>query len=103
MLAAFDAAAGAWERIGDPYLRAVALLSAAERALAAGDRDRAAERLRHAAGLANQLGARPLLAQIEAHRLHLLTRLRCPRRVEAEPGRDPRRGRGQARAVAGDQ
>jgi ATP/maltotriose-dependent transcriptional regulator MalT len=66
IMAAFDAAAGAWERVGDPYPRAVTLLGAAEGALAAGDRGLAAERLRHAAELAGQLGARPLLAQIEA-------------------------------------
>jgi len=58
--AAFDAAAAAWERVGEPYPRAVALLGAAEGALTAGDRDGAAERLRRASEVAGQLGARPL-------------------------------------------
>ncbi|HEX4659883.1 MAG TPA: AAA family ATPase [Streptosporangiaceae bacterium] len=57
---AFDAAAAAWERLGEPYPRAVALLGAAEGALTAGDRDGAAERLRRASQVADQLGARPL-------------------------------------------
>src|SRR5262249_11393394 len=61
ILAAFDAAAAAWERAGDPYPHAVALLHGAEAALAAGDRDRPAGRLRRAAELADRLGARPLL------------------------------------------
>jgi ATP/maltotriose-dependent transcriptional regulator MalT len=64
VLAAFDAAAAAWERVGDPYPHAVALLHGAEAALAAGDRDRAAERLRRASELAGRLGARPLLEEI---------------------------------------
>jgi DNA-binding CsgD family transcriptional regulator/tetratricopeptide (TPR) repeat protein len=65
-LAAFDAAAAAWERIGQPYPRAVALLRGAQAALAAADRDGAVQRLRRAADLADGLGARPLLAEIEA-------------------------------------
>jgi DNA-binding CsgD family transcriptional regulator len=64
MLAAFDAAAAAWEDVGDPYPLAVASLRAAEAALAAGDRDGAAERLRRATELAARLGARPLLTEI---------------------------------------
>jgi DNA-binding NarL/FixJ family response regulator len=65
-MASFDAAAAAWERVGQPYPLAVALLRAAEAALGAGDRDHAAERLRRAAELAGRLGARPLLEEIEA-------------------------------------
>jgi len=64
ILSAWDAAAGAWDRVGDPYLLAVALLRAAEAALTAGDRDGAAGRLRRAAELAGRLGARPLLDEI---------------------------------------
>src|SRR5262249_54920334 len=45
VLAAFDAAAAAWERVGDPYPHAVTLLHGAEAALAAGNRDPAAGRL----------------------------------------------------------
>ena len=66
ILAAFDAAAAAWEADGQPYPLADALLRAAEAALAAGDRDGAAARLRRAAELADGLGARPLAEEIEA-------------------------------------
>ena len=61
---AFDEAAAAWEGVGQPYPRADALLRGAEAALAEGDRDGAAERLRRAADLADGLGARPLAAEI---------------------------------------
>jgi DNA-binding CsgD family transcriptional regulator len=66
VLTAFDAAAAAWEADGQPYPLADALLRAAEAALAAGDRDGAAARLRRSAGLAEGLGARPLAAEIQA-------------------------------------
>ena len=66
ILAAFDAAAAAWEGDGQPYPLAVALLHGAEAALAASDRDGAAARLRRAADLAGALGARPLAKEIEA-------------------------------------
>jgi DNA-binding CsgD family transcriptional regulator/tetratricopeptide (TPR) repeat protein len=62
--AAWDAAAAAWERVGQPYPLAVALLRAAEAALAAGYRDGVAERLRRAAELADNLRARPLAVEI---------------------------------------
>jgi DNA-binding CsgD family transcriptional regulator len=65
-LAAFDDAAAAWERIGQPYPQADALLRGAEAALASGDRDGAAERLRRAGELADRLGARPLAREIAA-------------------------------------
>jgi DNA-binding NarL/FixJ family response regulator len=64
ILAAWDAAAAAWQRVGQPYPLAVALRRAAEAALAAGDRDGAAGRLRRAAELADQLAARPLAVEI---------------------------------------
>jgi DNA-binding CsgD family transcriptional regulator len=66
VLAAFDAAAAAWEGNGQPYPLADALLRGAEAALAASDRDGAATRLRRAAELADDLGARPLAAEIKA-------------------------------------
>ena len=62
--AAWDAAAAAWESLGQPYPLAYALLRAAGAAAAAGDRDAAASRLQRAAELASQLRARPLLQQI---------------------------------------
>ena len=71
--AAWDAAAAAWESLGQPYPLACALLRAAAAAAAAGDRDAAASRLQRAADLAGQLRARPLLAQISqlARRAHV--------------------------------
>ena len=71
--AAWDAAAAAWESLGQPYPLAYALLRAAAAAAAAGDRDAAASRLQQAADLAGQLRARPLLAQISqlARRAHV--------------------------------
>jgi DNA-binding CsgD family transcriptional regulator len=66
ILAAFDAAAVAWEAAGQPYPLAVTLLRAAEAALAAADRDGAATRLRRAAEIAHGLGARPLAEDIQA-------------------------------------
>jgi DNA-binding CsgD family transcriptional regulator len=63
-LAGWDAAAAAWEALGQPYPRAYALLRAAGIAVAAGDRDGAASRLRTAAEHAARLAAEPLRQQI---------------------------------------
>ncbi len=63
-LAAWDAAAAAWEALGQPYPLACALLRAAGAASAAGNREAAAPALQRAAELASQLGARPLVQQI---------------------------------------
>ncbi|HEY9240346.1 MAG TPA: LuxR C-terminal-related transcriptional regulator, partial [Streptosporangiaceae bacterium] len=67
--AAWDAATAAWEAVGQPYPLASALHEAAGAALAAGDRDGGATRLRRAATLAQDLGAQPL-----ADRIGLLAR-----------------------------
>jgi ATP/maltotriose-dependent transcriptional regulator MalT len=64
VVGAWDEAAAAWEAVSEPYPRAQALLRAAEAALAGGDRDGAADRLRVAAGLAAGLGAEPLAQEI---------------------------------------
>ena len=64
LLVAWDAAARAWDRLGQPYSQACALLRAAEAALNQGDRDAAAERLARAAASADRLGAGPLREQI---------------------------------------
>jgi len=63
LLDAFDAAASAWEAIGQPYALALALLPGAHAALAAGDRDSAAQRLARVTELGERLAARPLLEQ----------------------------------------
>jgi ATP/maltotriose-dependent transcriptional regulator MalT len=57
---AWDAAAQAWEAASEPYPLAGALLRAAGAALADGDHEGAAARLRRAAALADRLGAQPL-------------------------------------------
>jgi ATP/maltotriose-dependent transcriptional regulator MalT len=62
--ATWDGAVRAWEAVGQPYPLAGALLRSAEAALNAGDRDGAPSRLRRAAALAQQLGARPLSDEI---------------------------------------
>jgi DNA-binding CsgD family transcriptional regulator len=72
--AAWDAAAAAWESLGQPYPLAYALLRAAGSAAAAKDREAAAPRLQRAAELTGQLGARPLLQQI----MQLARRTRIP-------------------------
>jgi DNA-binding CsgD family transcriptional regulator/tetratricopeptide (TPR) repeat protein len=59
--AAWEQAAAAWDEVGEPYPRAVALFRAAEAALASGgSRDAAAAALRQAAETASVLGAQPL-------------------------------------------
>ncbi|MGN6172581.1 MAG: LuxR C-terminal-related transcriptional regulator, partial [Streptosporangiaceae bacterium] len=63
-LARWDAAAAAWDGLAQPFERATALLRAAEAGMTDGDRDGAAQRLRRAAELAGQLGARPLGEEI---------------------------------------
>ncbi len=64
LIAAWDAAAAAWANLSEPYSLSETLLHAAEAALASGDRDGAAERLRRAIPLADGLGAHPLAGQI---------------------------------------
>jgi DNA-binding CsgD family transcriptional regulator len=61
---AWDEAATAWEAVRQPYPQARALLGAATAALATGDREGAALRLRRAATLADPLRATPLSAEI---------------------------------------
>jgi DNA-binding CsgD family transcriptional regulator len=63
-VAAWDAAAAAWERISQPEPRAIALLRGAESAIAEGDRQGGGARLREAARLADRIGARPLSEEI---------------------------------------
>jgi len=60
LLAAWDEAATAWAALNEPYPVARALLAGAQVALADGDRDGAAERLRRACPLAARLDAHPL-------------------------------------------
>jgi ATP/maltotriose-dependent transcriptional regulator MalT len=59
-LSAWDEVAAAWDRVSQPYQRAMALLQAAEAAIADGDREGGEVRLIVAEQLADRLGARPL-------------------------------------------
>jgi DNA-binding CsgD family transcriptional regulator len=63
---AWAAAVAAWERLGQPYRVAYAGYRHAEALLAAGDRDRGAEVLRHAAAITGRLGARLLDDEVQA-------------------------------------
>ncbi|MEV4890794.1 AAA family ATPase [Nonomuraea sp. NPDC055795] len=65
-LVAWDAAAEAWAGLRQPYQEARALAGAARAAHAAGARKDAAERLTRARERAEQLGARTLLAELDA-------------------------------------
>ncbi|MFD2350681.1 LuxR C-terminal-related transcriptional regulator [Nonomuraea ferruginea] len=65
-LKAWDAAVAAWEALRNPYARARVCEGAAHAALACGDREHAAARLATADELARRLGARPLLARVDA-------------------------------------
>ncbi len=86
-LAHWDAAIAVWDRLAEPYQAAAALLGAAEAALAAGDRDGAARRLRRAAQLADQLGARPLSTESAALARHARLDLDAGR-AERQPSPD---------------
>ncbi|MGN9845394.1 helix-turn-helix transcriptional regulator [Nonomuraea sp. H19] len=61
----WDTVAGAWRALGHPYPLAQALLSAAEDALSAGDRAGALTRLEEATAVAGELGAAPLVHELE--------------------------------------
>jgi DNA-binding CsgD family transcriptional regulator len=87
VLAAWDEACGAWAGLGEPYPLGQALLHAAEIALACGDRDGAAERLRRAVPLADELGARPLAEQIAL--LARRARIRLTGDEASEPASGP--------------
>ncbi len=69
----WQAAVTAWDGIGHPYRSAYARVRAAQAALADGDRTTARDRLRAAADLAGELGARSLLDEIHvlARSVHL--------------------------------
>jgi DNA-binding CsgD family transcriptional regulator len=60
----WDEATAAWDAVGEPYPLAQTLLRSAEAAIADGDREAAAARLRRAASIATDLGAHPLGEEI---------------------------------------
>lgn len=62
---AWDQAVRAWADLREPYPEAQCLVGAAQAALAAGDRQEAAARLTRSRELARELGATPLLEQLD--------------------------------------
>ncbi|MER6948638.1 AAA family ATPase [Nonomuraea sp. NPDC000554] len=62
----WDAAAAAWAALRQPYAEARSLAEAARAAVVCGDRQGAGDRLAAARALADQLGAAPLLAELDA-------------------------------------
>ncbi len=87
----WDEAVAAWEKVGDPYQLAQALIGAAEAAAADGDRPAAAARVRRAAEVADRLGARPLREQAESlARRARLTLAGDPAAPAADPGEQAR-------------
>ncbi len=63
---AWAAAAARWEQLGDPWAMAMARMREADAAAATGAASRAADALRFAYRVAVELGAAPLVSQIEA-------------------------------------
>ncbi|RCG31680.1 helix-turn-helix transcriptional regulator [Sphaerisporangium album] len=62
----WDRAVAAWNALHQPYAEARTLLGAAQAAIAAGERDEAAERLSRAARLADRLRVTPLTSEIDS-------------------------------------
>jgi DNA-binding CsgD family transcriptional regulator len=89
--APWDEAVAAWEEVGNPYQLGHALIGAAEAAAADGDRAAAATQVRHAAQIADRLGARPLREQAESlARRARLTPAGDPATQAADPGEQAR-------------
>ncbi len=75
-----EAVAG-WNELGDRWMTATALLREAEAAALAGSADRAASSIRHAHLVTSELGAAPLLAEIDAVSRRTRISLEAPTRV----------------------
>jgi DNA-binding CsgD family transcriptional regulator len=78
---AWTAAATRWNDLGDQWATATALVREAEAAALAGAADRAASSLRRAHAIAHELGAAPLLADLEALSRRTRISLDAPTRV----------------------
>ncbi|WP_344935196.1 helix-turn-helix transcriptional regulator [Sphaerisporangium flaviroseum] len=85
--AMWDRAVDAWVALRQPYAEARALLGSAFAAVAAGEREVAAERLSRAGHLAGELGANPLIAEIGS--LAKRARLSLTGEAEAPPDLTP--------------
>ncbi len=89
---AWTAAATRWNDLGDQWATATALLREAEAAALAGAADRAASSLRHAHAIAHELGAAPLLADLEALSRRTRISIDAPARVTLDGGSVERLG-----------
>ena len=78
---AWAEAVACWTDLGDRWATAVALVREAEAAAAAGAADRAASSLRQAHAIASELGAGPLLAEIDAVSRRTRISIEAPTRV----------------------
>jgi DNA-binding CsgD family transcriptional regulator/tetratricopeptide (TPR) repeat protein len=78
---AWGEAVARWSEIGDRWATAVALGREAEAAAVAGSADRAATSLRRAHAIASELGAHPLLAEIDGISSRTRVSLEAPTRV----------------------
>ena len=78
---AWAEAVACWSDLGDRWATAVALVREAEAAATAGAADRAASSLRQAHAIAAELGARPLLTEIDAVSSRTRISIEAPTRV----------------------
>ena len=78
---AWAEAVARWSELGDRWATATALVREAEAAAVAGAADRAATSLRRAHAIASELGARPLLAEIDAVSSRTRISIEAPTRV----------------------
>jgi DNA-binding NarL/FixJ family response regulator len=83
---AWAEAVARWSELGDIWAMAVALVREAEAAAASGEADRAATSLRRSNAIASDLGARPLLAEIEAVSSRTRVSDEAPTRITLDQG-----------------
>ena len=86
---AWAEAAARWSELGDRWATATALLREAEAAAWPAAADRAASSLRQAHSIASELGAAPLLAEIEAVSRRTRVSVEAPTRVALDESSDP--------------
>ena len=85
-------AADRWSEFGDPWATALALVRETEAAAVEGAADRAATSLRRAHSIASELGAAPLLAEIDAVSSRTRVSIEAPTRVVLEASSAERLG-----------
>jgi DNA-binding CsgD family transcriptional regulator len=78
---AWGEAVACWSELGDRWATAVALVREAEASAAVGDADRASSSLREGHAIASELGARPLLEEIDAVSSRTRVSIEAPARV----------------------